>query len=218
MRISDWSSDVCSSDLAGHTCAWHAPAVHRRATGGTTCTESGCCASCSPVRWHPLPRAWSIHRLQDSPSKIPATYRWMRTRRGGRWSTTSIAGGRRTTAGGVANPRCRSNPSPVAASERTADGKRSARHMVVVFAEPGKLLRLAGGLGPLQGMGLHGVMEWRLAPIEGGTRVTLFYRAGGYTPDDLSKFAPVVDRVQTLQLGGFADHLGAAPATPGGEG
>src|SRR3546814_7901970 len=64
--------------------------------------------------------------------------------------------------------------------------------MVVVFAEPGKLLRLAGGLGPLQGMGLHGVMEWRLAPIEGGTRVTLFYRAGGYTPDDLSKFAPVV--------------------------
>src|SRR3546814_2877191 len=50
--------------------SWHAPAVHRRATGGTTCTESGCCASCSPVRWHPLPRAWSIHRLQDSPSTI----------------------------------------------------------------------------------------------------------------------------------------------------
>src|SRR3546814_13146746 len=50
-----------------------------------------------------------------------------------------------------------------------------------------------------------------------GTRVTLFYRAGGYTPDDLSNFAPVVDRVQALQLGGFADHLGTAPATPGGE-
>src|SRR3546814_14149253 len=90
--------------------------------------------------------------------------------------------------------------------------------MVVVFAEPGKLLRLAGGLGPLQCMGLHGVMEWRLAPIEGGTRVTLFYRAGRYTPDDLSKFAPAVDRVQTLQLSGFAAHLRAAPATPGGQG
>src|SRR3546814_4219612 len=99
---------------AGHTCAWHAPAVHRRATGGTTCTESGCSASCSPVRWHPLPRAWSIHRLQDSPSKIPATYQKMRTRRGGRWSTTSTVGGRRTTAGGGADPRHLSTPSPVA--------------------------------------------------------------------------------------------------------
>ena len=101
--------------------------------------------------------------------------------------------------------------------ERSADGQRSARHLVVVFAEPGKLLRLAGGLGPLQGMGVDGVMEWRLAPVEGGTRVTLFYRAGGYTPDDLSKFAPVVDRVQALQLGGLAGHLGAAPAVPDGD-
>src|SRR3546814_11608851 len=90
--------------------------------------------------------------------------------------------------------------------------------MVVVFAEPGKLLRLAGGLGPLQGMGLHGVMEWRLAPIEGGTRVTLFYRAGGYTPADLSKFAPVVDRVQALPLGGFADPPGRSEARRVGKG
>lgn len=96
--------------------------------------------------------------------------------------------------------------------ERTADGRRSARHMVVLFAEPGKLLRLGGGLGPLQGMGIQGVMEWRLEPVEGGTRITLFYRAGGYAPDDLSEFAPVVDRVQALQLGGLADHLGASDA------
>ena len=101
--------------------------------------------------------------------------------------------------------------------EHAADGERSARHMVVVFADPGKLLRLTGGLGPLQGMGLHGAMEWRLAPIEGGTRITLFYRAGGYAPDDLSTFAPVVDRVQALQLGGLAGHLEAASAARGGE-
>jgi uncharacterized protein YndB with AHSA1/START domain len=102
--------------------------------------------------------------------------------------------------------------------ERAADGQRSARHMVVVFVEPGKLLRLTGGLGPMQGMGLHGVMEWRLAPAEGGTRITLFYRAGGYAPDDLTKLAPVVDRVQALQLGALADHLRAGRATQGGGG
>jgi uncharacterized protein YndB with AHSA1/START domain len=88
------------------------------------------------------------------------------------------------------------------------NGAQQAQHLQVTFVDPGKLLRLAGGLGPLQGMGLHGVLEFRLAPAAaGGTAITLFYRAGGYTPDDLEAFAPVVDRVQALQLGGLADHL-----------
>ena len=88
------------------------------------------------------------------------------------------------------------------------DGARQARHMVVAFVDPGRTLRMTGGLGPLQGMGLHGALEWRLAAAEGGgTRITLHYRAGGYTPDDLAQFAPVVDRVQGVQLGGLANHL-----------
>ena len=37
----------------------------------------------------------------------------------------------------------------------------------------------------------------------------MWYRAGGYTPDDLSKFVAVVDQVQGLQLGGLADYLRA---------
>jgi hypothetical protein len=68
---------------------------------------------------------------------------------------------------------------------------------------------MTGGLGPLQGMGLDGALEWRLAKTEGGTRITLWYRAGGYTPDDLTKFVPVVDQVQGVQLGGLADYLRA---------
>lgn len=93
-------------------------------------------------------------------------------------------------------------------------GEREAQHLLVTYAEPPKLLRLTGGLGPLQGMGLHGVLEFRLAGSEGGgTRITMFYRAGGYTPDDLSQLAPVVDGVQALQLGGLATHLGAAAGT-----
>lgn len=95
------------------------------------------------------------------------------------------------------------------------DGDRQAWHMTVTFVDPHKTLRMTGGLGPLQGMGLHGALEFRLEPAgEGRTKVTLWYRAGGYTPDDLSKFAPVVDRVQAQQLGGLATHLGGAIAGP----
>lgn len=83
-----------------------------------------------------------------------------------------------------------------------------AQHMTVAHVESEKLLRMIGGLGPLQGMGLSGTMEWRLAPgKDGGTRITLWYRAGGYTPDDLSTFVPVVDQVQALQLGGLGQYL-----------
>lgn len=86
-------------------------------------------------------------------------------------------------------------------------GEREAAHMTVAFVEPGKALRMLGGLGPLQGMGLHGVLEVRLEPDGEGTRITWFYRAGGYTPDGVEKLASVVDRVQAQQLKALADHL-----------
>lgn len=87
-------------------------------------------------------------------------------------------------------------------------GDRQAQHMTVTFVDPGKTLRLLGGLGPLQGMGLHGALEFQLAPAQGGgTSITLRYRVGGYSPEDLGKFAPVVDRVQGVQLAGLADYL-----------
>jgi uncharacterized protein YndB with AHSA1/START domain len=92
---------------------------------------------------------------------------------------------------------------------------RQAQHMQVVLADPPKLLRMSGGLGPLQGMGLSGTLEWRLSPIDGGTRIVLWYRAGGYAPDDLSKLAPVVDHVQGLQLGGLANYLRHRSDKPG---
>lgn len=92
--------------------------------------------------------------------------------------------------------------------EISRDNKQQALHMTVSFVDPGKTLRLLGGLGPLQGMGLNGAMEFRLTPAkDGGTRIVLAYRAGGYTPDDLSKFVPVIDKVQGLQLAGLADYL-----------
>lgn len=94
-------------------------------------------------------------------------------------------------------------------------GQRQAQHMAVTFVDPGKTLRLLGGLGPLQGMGLHGALEFQLAAVEGGgTSITLHYRVGGYSPDDLGKFAPVVDRVQGVQLAGLADYLRRSAASP----
>ena len=90
-------------------------------------------------------------------------------------------------------------------------GDKEAAHMQVVYVEPGKLLRMLGALGPLQGMGLNGALDWKFEAIEGGTRITMWNRVGGYTPDDLGAFADVVDRVQAQQLGGLAHHLGGKP-------
>ena len=97
------------------------------------------------------------------------------------------------------------------------DGRQQALHMTVSFVDPGKTLRLLGGLGPLQGMGLHGALEFKLAATaDGGTRIVMTYRAGGYTPDDLSKFVAVVDQVQGLQLRGLGDYLRRSAASPSG--
>lgn len=89
-------------------------------------------------------------------------------------------------------------------------GTQEAAHMQVAYVDPGKLLRMLGALGPLQGMGLNGTLDWKFEAIEGGTRITMWNRVGGYTPDDLGAFADVVDRVQAQQLGGLAEHLGGS--------
>lgn len=94
------------------------------------------------------------------------------------------------------------------------NGAQQAWHMTVTFVDPGKLMRMTGGLGPLQGMGLNGALEWRFVEEKGGTRITLWYRAGGYTPDDLGKLVPVIDKVQALQLGGLAEYLRKQHSTP----
>lgn len=87
------------------------------------------------------------------------------------------------------------------------DGARQVEHMRVTFVDPGRLLRMVGGLGPLQGLGLYGVLDWTFAAVPEGTRITLRMRVGGYATEDLPKFVTVVDKVQGQQLGGLADHI-----------
>jgi hypothetical protein len=74
------------------------------------------------------------------------------------------------------------------------------RHMTVVYAEPGRLLRLVGGLGPLQGMAVAGMMSWSFQPSGKATIVELKYLVGGYNSGGFKDLAPAVDSVQRQQL------------------
>ena len=69
------------------------------------------------------------------------------------------------------------------------------RHLTVVFASPGRLLRLAGALGPLQGAGVVGSLTWSLTQAQDGTKVRLDYSVGGYFPGGLAGMATAVDTV-----------------------
>jgi uncharacterized protein YndB with AHSA1/START domain len=74
------------------------------------------------------------------------------------------------------------------------------RHMTVVYADPYRLLRLRGGLGPLQSLAVTGTLTFTFAPEGAGTAVTLVYTVGGYRPGGLAELAPEVDRVTSEQL------------------
>lgn len=84
----------------------------------------------------------------------------------------------------------------------------SVEHMHVVFAEPGRQLRMQGGLGPLQAMGLSGSMTFELSP-DGSGRTVLRYRyvVSGASISGLAALAEPVDRVQLGQLMRLAAYL-----------
>lgn len=86
-------------------------------------------------------------------------------------------------------------------------GDKSAEHMRISFVEPNKILRMTGGLGPLQEMGMYGALNWTLSANNGATLVTLTYRVSGINPDGFEKLAPIVDKVQTMQLNQLKKYL-----------
>jgi hypothetical protein len=88
-------------------------------------------------------------------------------------------------------------------------GKAGVRHMTVVFADPGKLLRFDGGLGPLQSLAVAGVMTWSFTPAEKGTEVELTYLVGGYNRGGFKDLAPGVDAVLRAQLERYQRYVNA---------
>jgi hypothetical protein len=81
-------------------------------------------------------------------------------------------------------------------------------HARVVYADPGKLLRMRGALGPLGGMGVSAVMTFELVEgtdaDKGKTTITLTYAVGGYAPGGLAALAKPVDGVLAGQLARLA--------------
>ncbi len=85
--------------------------------------------------------------------------------------------------------------SGVEVGEKLSKSKGSVEHLRVVFADPERLLRLTGGLGPLQSMAVSGVMDWGMKPVAGGTELTLRYTVSGAISGGGKALAPAVDGV-----------------------
>lgn len=74
-------------------------------------------------------------------------------------------------------------------------------HMVVVYVNPGRELRMRGELGPLQTMAVTGSMQFVLEDAEAGTtKLRYAYAVGGYSADGLAGISAAVDLVQLGQL------------------
>jgi hypothetical protein len=113
---------------------------------------------------------------------------------------------------------CERLPEKDSASDTGLAG--SAQHMTVVMAEPMKVLRLRGALGPLQSEPVDGVLTVTLQPAAagGGTKLVWEYVVGGHLRYPVDKISAAVDEVMSQQLAHLADKLGPvqveAPAKP----
>ena len=86
----------------------------------------------------------------------------------------------------------------------TVPGGGSVQHMRVLYVDPGKEIRLGGGLGPLQSMAVSAVLDVMFEPADKGTKVTATYSVGGYMPSMADKIPGPVDGVLTESMQRFA--------------
>jgi uncharacterized protein YndB with AHSA1/START domain len=94
-------------------------------------------------------------------------------------------------------------------------GESSAEHGRVVMSQPGKLLRIRGALGPMQGMAVTAVLTVTLkATDSGGTEATVTYRVSGDASHKVDTFITGVDEVIGQQFGAFAAYASASAAKP----
>jgi len=82
----------------------------------------------------------------------------------------------------------------------TLTDRGSVEHMHVVFVAPGKVLRMRGALGPLQGLGVEGAMTLSVKGGANGTDITIGYAVGGYVKDGFDGLSKAVDHVLGEQL------------------
>ncbi|HYD86529.1 MAG TPA: hypothetical protein VEA80_03575 [Vitreimonas sp.] len=87
--------------------------------------------------------------------------------------------------------------------ERWGDGQsvEHGRVALVMEHEGVRTLRLVGGLGPLQELGVSGVLTFTVAPHASGAKITMSYRVSGEPGLNLDRLAPLVDQVLMEQFG-----------------
>jgi uncharacterized protein YndB with AHSA1/START domain len=83
--------------------------------------------------------------------------------------------------------------------EKLPDGG-SVQHMTIVWTDGAGMLRMTGGLGPLQGLAVAGSMTWTLTETNGTTAIALVYTVGGYSKTGLEPLAKPVDAVLAGQV------------------
>lgn len=76
----------------------------------------------------------------------------------------------------------------------------SVQHLVVVDAEPGKVLRLRGALGPFQGQGVSSALTFTLKANSGGTDLTLDNIVGGFMKGGFAKWPSLADAMLAEQM------------------
>ncbi len=91
--------------------------------------------------------------------------------------------------------RMRIDARPLGCFCESFGGTAGVVHLTVTFVNPGVILRLTGGLGPLGLMGVNGNMTWEFNEVEEGTLLRFTYAVGGYRPGGLAEVAAPVDRV-----------------------
>jgi hypothetical protein len=85
------------------------------------------------------------------------------------------------------------------------------RHMDVVYADPGKMLILKGGMGPLLFMGAIGSLTVKFAPLDEGTHVTLNFAVGGHDEKGWKDLSAGVDAVLSEQFRSFTANKAPNP-------
>lgn len=76
-------------------------------------------------------------------------------------------------------------------------------HMTVLYVDPGKTIRMSGGLGPLQEMAVSGVLTLAFTETGNRTKVQFKYVVSGRAALGLDKVAPVIDQVLVGQMNRF---------------
>lgn len=88
------------------------------------------------------------------------------------------------------------------------EGGKQVLHMTVSFVNPGTEVKMIGGLGPLQMMGISGGMSWKFEALDNGnTKIIHRYQVSGSIEGGLDKLAPIVNKVQTMQVDSLASRL-----------